>query len=112
LAQNLAQSGIRRLASLSLSTLQLTLDESIMEEFHRKYGEPFQMPDDRALLKEQERLISGLNPLHPVIIRSNHASNALALAGNLPKDKEKLLRQLREAMGGHRPLRPVFMREL
>lgn len=95
-----------------LSTLQLYLDESIAEEFQRKFGEPFQMPDDLAILKEQERLISGLNPPQPVIFRSNHASNALALAGNLPKDKDKLLQQLWEAMAGHRPLRPVYMRGL
>jgi coproporphyrinogen III oxidase-like Fe-S oxidoreductase len=95
-----------------LSTLQLYLDESIAEEFHCKYGEPFEMPDDLAILKEQERLIGGLNPPQPVIFRSNHASNALALAGNLPRDKEKLLLQLREAMAGHRPLRPVYMRGL
>ena len=95
-----------------LSTLQLVLDASIVEEFQRKYGEPFEMPDDLAILQEQERLISGLNPPQPLIFRSNHASNALALAGNLPKDKEKLLLQLREAMAGHLPLRPYFMRGL
>jgi len=95
-----------------LSTLQLYLDESMVEEFHRKYAEPFEIPDDLALLQEQERLISGLNPPQPIIFRSNHASNALALAGNLPKDKEKLLLQLSEAMAGHRPLRPHFMRGL
>lgn len=95
-----------------LSTLQLYLNESVEEEFHRKFGEPFEMPDDLAILKEQERLISDLNPPQPIIFRSNHASNALALAGNLPKDKEKLLLQLREAMGGHRPLRPIYMRGL
>ncbi len=95
-----------------LSTLQLYLDESITEEFRRKYGEPFEMPDDLAILQEQERLISGLNPPQPVIFRSNHASNALALAGNLPKDKEKLLLQLREALAGRRLLRPLYMRGL
>jgi coproporphyrinogen III oxidase-like Fe-S oxidoreductase len=95
-----------------LSTLQLYLDDSIIEEFRHKFGEPFEMPDDLAILKEQERLISGLNPPQPVIFRSNHASNALALAGNLPRDKEKLLLQLREAMAGHRPLRPFYMRGL
>ena len=72
----------------------------------------FEMPDDLAILQEQERLISGLNPPHPIIFRSNHASNALALAGNLPKDKEKLLLQLREAMAGIRPLRPHYLRGL
>ncbi len=95
-----------------LSTLQLYLDESVVEEFHRKYGEPFVMPDDLAILKEQERLISGINPPQPVIFRSNHASNALALAGNLPRDKEKLLLQLHEAIAGHRPLRPYHLRGL
>lgn len=95
-----------------LSTLQLYLDDSIVEEFQRKFGEPFEMPDDLTILKEQERLISGLNPPHPVIFRSNHASNALALAGNLPKDKDKLLLQLREAMAGSRPLRPFYLRGL
>jgi len=82
------------------------------DEFCRKFGEPFEMPDDLAILHEQERLISGLNPPQPVIFRSNHASNALALAGNLPRDKEKLLLQLRDAMAGNHPLRPDFMRGL
>lgn len=95
-----------------LSTLQLYLDDSIVEEFQRKFGEPFEMPDDLAILREQERLLSGLTPPQPVIFRSNHASNALALAGNLPKDKERLLQQLREAMEGNRPLRPFYMRGL
>ena len=95
-----------------LSTLQLYLDDSILDEFYRKFGEPFEMPDDLAILQELERLIGGLNPPLPVIFRSNHASNALALAGNLPRDKDKLLRQQREAMAGHRPLRPHFLRGL
>jgi radical SAM superfamily enzyme YgiQ (UPF0313 family) len=95
-----------------LSTLQLYLDESIAAEFQRKFGEPFDMPDDLAILREQEQLISGLTPPHPVIFRSNHASNALALAGNLPKDKEKLLGQLREAIAGSRALRPQYLRGL
>jgi hypothetical protein len=93
-----------------LSTLQLYLDESIAAEFYKKFGEPFETLDDHAILKEQEKLISGLHPPQPVIFRSNHASNALALAGNLPKDKEKLLLQLHDAMQGKRQLRPQYMR--
>lgn len=95
-----------------LSTLQLYLDETIVAEFHKKFGEPFEALDDFAILREQERLISRLNPPQPVVFRSNHASNALALAGNLPRDREKLLLQLSEAMEGNRPLRPQFMRGL
>ena len=95
-----------------LSTLQLYLDESIEAEFHKKFGEPFEALDDFAVLGEQQRLISGLNPPQPIVFRSNHASNALALAGNLPRDREKLLLQLGEAIEGTRPLRPKFMRSL
>lgn len=93
-----------------LSTLQLYLESNIVSEFETKFGEPFEIPDDRAILEEQARLIQGLNPPKPVIFRSNHASNAFALAGNLPRDKDKLLGQLQDALDGVAPLRPWFMR--
>ncbi len=95
-----------------LSTLQLYLDDSVADEFYHKFAEPFQMPDDRAILQEQIRLIRGLNPPRPIIFRSNHASNALALAGTLPKEREQLLRQLHEALDGERQLRPKHLRGL
>lgn len=93
-----------------LSTLQLHLESDMIEEFERKYGEDFEMQDDKAILLEQQRLISGLNPSKAVIFRSNHASNALALAGNLPRDKDKLLAQLHTALDGDAPLRPWYVR--
>jgi len=95
-----------------LSTLQLYLDEGVVAEFQQKFGEPFTMPDDNAILQEQIRLISGLNPPRPIIFRSNHASNALALAGTLPKEKNKLLKQLHGALDGQRQLRPKYLRGL
>lgn len=95
-----------------LSTLQLHLDESIAAEFYRKFADPFEPLDDLAILGEQKKLISGLNPPQPTIFRSNHASNALALAGNLPRDKDKLLLQIDEALTGNHRLRPSFMRIL
>lgn len=93
-----------------LSTLQLMIDPSIHDEFHRKFREPFQAQDDRALLVEQARLIERLNPPKPLVFRSNHASNALALAGELPRDRERLLAQLRQALAGALPLRPEWLR--
>lgn len=93
-----------------LSTLQLYLDHNISDEFYKKFGEPFLMQDDIAILKEQERLIAGLKPPQAIIFRSNHASNALALEGTLPKDKEKLLLQVHAALDGNLELRPHFMR--
>lgn len=95
-----------------LSTLQLYLDPSIREAFANAYDKPFDMPDDSQILDEQQRFISRLNPPQRIIFRSNHASNALALAGNLPQDRDALLRQIEEARDGIRPLRPSFMRSL
>ena len=93
-----------------LSTLQLMIDPSIHDEFHRKFREPFQEQDDHALLAEQARLIERLNPPAPLVFRSNHASNALALAGELPRDRERLLAQLRLALAGAVQLRPEWLR--
>jgi len=93
-----------------LSTLQLYLNEDIEAEFHQRYGATFTMPDDFAILGELQQLISGLNPPHPVLFRSNHASNALALAGNLPRDRERLLADIEQALNGTKALRPAYMR--
>jgi radical SAM superfamily enzyme YgiQ (UPF0313 family) len=93
-----------------LSTLQLMLEPMIRAEFHRKFREPFQEQDDRALLAEQARLIERLSPPAPLVFRSNHASNALALAGTLPQDRERLLAQLQLALAGGARLRPEWLR--
>ena len=95
-----------------LSTLQLILDQSIRAEFLAKFGEPFSAQDDLGILAEQQRLIRQLAPPQPVVFRTNHASNALALAGNLPRDRERLLGQIELAMAGQRPLRPAHLRGL
>jgi radical SAM superfamily enzyme YgiQ (UPF0313 family) len=95
-----------------LSTLQLYLEPSAREGFKEKFGEPFIRQDDPAVLHEQARLIAGLQPPQPTIFRSNHASNALALAGNLPKEKQRLLKQLQQAIDGEMALRPSELRGL
>ena len=76
-----------------LSTLQLGLEEDAKENFYKHFSD-FKALDDDAILDEQKRFIELLEPKNRVIFRSNHASNALHLAGTLPKDKEKLLREL------------------
>lgn len=95
-----------------LSTLQLTLDAEAETLFRSRFGEPFLPQDDRAILQEQKQLICGLAPPTPVIFRSNHASNALALAGNLPRDRERLLRQLAAAESDMTMIRPAGLRQL
>ena len=88
------------------------LEKGQAQEFLESYGEPFEFQDDEGILKELEMLVSQMNPQSPVIFRSNHASNALALAGNLPKDRERLLTQIRDAMGDESARRPDWMRAL
>ncbi|MFO1428814.1 MAG: radical SAM protein [Candidatus Competibacteraceae bacterium] len=93
-----------------LSTLQLGLDPMIREEFFKKFKEPFQPQDDFGMLEEQTRLLQRLEPPAPLVFRSNHASNALALAGTLPQDREKLLALLALASQGQVGLRPFWVR--
>lgn len=95
-----------------LSTLQLALAPNVRDRFMAEFGEPFEWQDDDAMLVEQEHLLAALNPPRPVIFRSNHASNALALAGNLPRDRDRLLAQIRAARDGQIALRPAFLRGL
>lgn len=82
--------------------MQLTLDEEIHDEYIDKFNRrrrDFQPQSDLEVLEEQKLLISLIEPVKPVIFRSNHASNALPLKGVLPKDRTMLLKQL------DRPLR-------
>jgi len=98
-----------------LSTLQLSLDESIQEEFLTKFerqGKIYLAQNDRELLQEQALLISLLSPRESLIFRSNHASNALPLKGELPRDKEYLLTQLGLANNGSIQLVPKWLRGL
>jgi len=95
-----------------LSTLQLYLEDIAYDEFMTKFGEPFEPQNDIAILKELERLLTHIRPPAPVIFRSNHASNALALAGNLPKDQDRLLAQVQTALKTQRGIRPAFLRGL
>ncbi len=91
-----------------LSTLQLVLDPAVAPGFLDRFGEPFLWQDDRGILQELRLLIERLTPSAPVIFRSNHASNALALAGTLPKDRDKLLAEI----DGAHSLRPRWLRGL
>ena len=46
------------------------------------------------------------------IFRSNHASNYLALKGRLPRDRERIVAAIDDALGGRTPLRPEWARGL
>ncbi|RAU21166.1 radical SAM protein [Paramagnetospirillum kuznetsovii] len=103
---------VNRAPPVYLSTLQLGLENSVAPRFFERWGEDFQWQDDQAVMVELRRLVERLEPPSPVIFRSNHASNTLALAGTLPKDKPKLLAQLDAALAGNVRLRPQWIRGL
>ena len=69
--------------------------------------------DAVELAAELRELVSGLD-LKGSVFRSNHASNHLALAGSLPKDKEALVAALDAVLAEprHAPFRPRWMRGL
>lgn len=93
-----------------LSTLQLGLEPSVQAGFLRRFEGTFQPQDDTGILQELERLITRTHPPRPLIFRSNHASNALPLAGNLPRDRKRLLREITAVGCGERGLRPLWRR--
>lgn len=80
-----------------LSTLQLGLEEDVRERF-LKHFDHFKMLNDYQVLDEQKRFLELLSPTNKVIFRSNHASNALHLAGTLPKDTARLLEEINTAI--------------
>ncbi len=95
-----------------VSTLQLMLDDTTLDDFLTGFGEAFEFQDDDGMLAEQELFVSLIAPDSPVIFRSNHASNALPLAGTFPKDRARLLAEIRAARDGTLSLRPAWARAL
>ncbi len=87
-----------------LSTLQLGLEDDVKDKFYNNFSD-FTMLNDMEILNEQKDLISQINPNNTrdgkktkIIFRSNHASNALHLSGIIPKDKDKLVLQIEQAL--------------
>ncbi len=87
-----------------LSTLQLGLEDDVKDKFYGNFDN-FTMLNDIEILNEQKDLISKTNPYNnisdkkaKIIFRSNHASNALHLSGVLPRDKDKLILQIKQAL--------------
>jgi radical SAM superfamily enzyme YgiQ (UPF0313 family) len=70
----------------------------------------FTLPDPAAFLKELRLFLENTN-VKATVFRSNHASNYLALAGRLPKDKARLIQEIDDALE-HGRLRPEWSRGL
>ena len=71
----------------------------------------FQVPPVIELLAELRTMLR-FTDVRDTSFRTNHASNYLPLAGQLPADKGKLLALLDAALAGEIPLKPEWMRAL
>jgi radical SAM superfamily enzyme YgiQ (UPF0313 family) len=71
----------------------------------------FELPDQPGLLRELRLFVAETNPTD-AIFRTNHASNYLPLAGRLPRDRDRIVEILDQALDGGIPLRPEWMRGL
>lgn len=78
----------------SFLTLMLVPGTPLYEQHQR--GE-FELLTPEEVLKEAELMLENINVKNKCIFRSNHASNYVALKGDLPQDKERMLNQLRTA---------------
>jgi radical SAM superfamily enzyme YgiQ (UPF0313 family) len=93
-----------------LSTLQLGLEEGAKDRFLKAF-DSFTPLHDLQILHEQRDLLRQINPPQKIIFRSNHASNALHLSGTLPKDTQKLISEIDEALrAGEGALVPRWFR--
>jgi radical SAM superfamily enzyme YgiQ (UPF0313 family) len=71
----------------------------------------FALLDDRGCLEEIRAILERLD-CDGTIFRADHASNPLPLAGNLARDKARLLAELGAALAGTARLRPGWLRGL
>ncbi len=71
----------------------------------------FQLPSVEGLLAELRSFVAGVTPTD-AIFRTNHASNYLPLAGRLPRDRDRILETLDQALAGNVPMNPEWMRGL
>eukprot|EP01001_Neometanema_parovale_P007987 NODE_4269_length_1089_cov_111.688406_g4070_i0.p1 GENE.NODE_4269_length_1089_cov_111.688406_g4070_i0~~NODE_4269_length_1089_cov_111.688406_g4070_i0.p1 ORF type:complete len:309 (+),score=38.90 NODE_4269_length_1089_cov_111.688406_g4070_i0:59-985(+) len=78
------------------------LEGTPLEKQHKR--EKFILPDVYDLLRELRTIVEVANPTNAVF-RTNHASNYLAIGGHLPRDRDRLLAVIDDALDGKIPLR-------
>jgi radical SAM superfamily enzyme YgiQ (UPF0313 family) len=71
----------------------------------------FALPSVGRLLEELRILVANAAPTRAVF-RTNHASNYLPLAGELPRDRDRIVSILDRALAGNVALRPEWSRGL
>jgi radical SAM superfamily enzyme YgiQ (UPF0313 family) len=93
-----------------LAALTLILEDGVYGEFMQKFGEPFEFLDDSSILDELEILVNSITPASSIVFRANHASNVYSIGGNLPEDKDKIIKQVRKLKEHPELLKPKILR--
>jgi radical SAM superfamily enzyme YgiQ (UPF0313 family) len=92
-----------------LSALTLTVVPGTPLAGQLKSGE-FELPEPAEFAAELRLFLEQVD-VKATIFRSNHASNYVPLAGRLPRDKERMVAELTEAIRNHR-FKPEYLRGL
>jgi radical SAM superfamily enzyme YgiQ (UPF0313 family) len=71
----------------------------------------FELPSVGGMLQELRTIVATAQP-SAAIFRTNHASNYLPLEGRLPRDRDRIVATLDQALAGEIPLRPEWARGL
>ena len=71
----------------------------------------FTLPTVDAMLAELHTIVERARP-SDAVFRTNHASNYLPLSGHLPRDRERILETIDNALAGEVQLRPEWARGL
>ncbi len=90
--------------------LTLMIEEGVPLEQEIKSGR-FQLMNPYEILIKTREMLEHMD-CPGCIFRSNHASNYISLRGTLNKDKEKLIKQLDQAVSGSAHLKSEWMRML
>ena len=71
----------------------------------------WKLPDVTRMLEELRTIVDLARPTN-AMFRTNHASNHLPLAGQLPRDSQRIVAAIDAALAGKIPLRPDWARGL
>jgi radical SAM superfamily enzyme YgiQ (UPF0313 family) len=92
-----------------LSALTVTVVPGTPLARQLKSGE-FELPEPAEFAAELRLFLERVD-VKATVFRSNHASNYVPLAGRLPKDKERMVAELTDAIKNHR-FKPEYLRGL
>ncbi|MGE3172122.1 MAG: radical SAM protein [Planctomycetota bacterium] len=93
------------LAALTLTVIPGTPQQKLADTGR------FALPAIPDLLRELRAFVAGAAPTD-ALFRTNHASNHLPLGGRLPRDRDRIVALLDDALAGNVPLRPEWSRGL